>query len=256
MSLPPIPPQMTDLPRSGDLPVPFTVLWMDDKPDFRVSNPARVLECYARRRCGICGRPLDYWIAFVGGPLSIANRLFFDAAMHAACARFALAVCPFLAFRNAGYSSRPIPAGAAYDPAIGAERPEIFGLLETWTYTVVKHRGGIYARAAKPRTITWFNHAGEFGVGLAPPPWRDVVLLLDDRDSHGVGHDCGLCNAQGISYGVRIADAARVRYEAPDDIEMGSLDDAHLVRIYGPSEPSALDRARAYCAAHGWRIRE
>lgn len=252
----PVPPQMNHLPRSGAIPVPFTTVMIDGVPDFRVSDPDRVLACYTRRLCGVCGKPLPYWISFIGGPLAITNRLFFDPAMHSECARYALAVCPFLAFRNTGFSSRPIPEGSAADPRSSGARPDLFGLYETWSFEPVQLDGAMYVRAAKARAITWFNHTGEIGSGQTPPVNRDVMLLLDGKSAHGAGHACGDCNANGHAYAVRILDVAHVRYETEEDLAMESLDAQHLGRVYGPSEEAALGRARRYSSGQGWRVRE
>ena len=72
------------------------------------------------RLCGVCGRGLDYWIAFIGGPACQKNRLFKDPAMHPQCAEYAARICPFIAGSKTKYSSRPLPEGA--DLAVHVDR--------------------------------------------------------------------------------------------------------------------------------------
>lgn len=55
------------------------------------------------------------------------------------------------------------------------------------------------------------------------------VYVLDDQDRHGAGCDCGLCNANGKSYGVAVY---IVGEEEP------------IERVYGPSEGAAMSNAQ------------
>src|SRR5258707_235184 len=69
-------------------PVPFTQVWIDDKPDFRAVDPARTMQCVQEKLCAICGRRLGEKCCFIGRPLSKTNRLFTDPPMHKPCADF------------------------------------------------------------------------------------------------------------------------------------------------------------------------
>lgn len=69
-----------------------------------------------------------------------------------------------------------------------------------------------------------------------------VYLIGDDRDFHGAGCQCGLCDRRGISYGVGIFPA-----DEGGDPEV-------LNRIYGPSEQTALRNATVHATNQGWRI--
>lgn len=75
------------------------------------------------------------------------------------------------------------------------------------------------------------------------PDKTTVYLQLDDRDFHGEC-ECGLCNANGIAYGVGIHNSKAV---PEDDV---------LMRIYGPAEETALANAAAYCKGQGWDVVE
>lgn len=98
-----MPPGVAALPRDArGFPVLFTaVIREDGTPDFRVSDPVKRARCVTERVCGICSLPLPYWVAFVAGPLMLQNRVAGDPPMHEACARYALAVCPYLVWRDA-----------------------------------------------------------------------------------------------------------------------------------------------------------
>ena len=91
-----IPDFLAHLPRFGEYPVPFTQMWIDGKPDFRVVDPEKSLKCIQEKLCAICGVKLGEFCYFIGGPLSKQNRLFVDPPMHEQCAVFASTVCPFV----------------------------------------------------------------------------------------------------------------------------------------------------------------
>lgn len=79
----------------------------------------------------------------------------------------------------------------------------------------------------------------------------NVLILVDDRDSHGEGCDCGLCNSVGMSYGAGIFQTPPGATE-DDDIVWTECE--MLGREYGASEDAALSNARLTCKANGWNV--
>lgn len=160
LSTVPIPDRMLARPRDArrGVPIPW-VQYVDaaGEPDFRIIDEEKKLACYHRRLCGLCGRPLDYWIVFIGGPLSVKNRLFADPAMHPECADYAIAVCPYLVHSRARYSQRPLPEGAHVDAQQSSERPEIMCRYVTWQFEIVEVGDQLYARAARPKEVREFR---------------------------------------------------------------------------------------------------
>jgi len=151
--LPPLPPRIACLPRTAQgWPIPYFV----DRPadgsiDFRVMHPQRMGMAIRKRLCWICGQSMGSYVAFVGGPLSIAQRQFSDPPAHRDCAEFALTVCPWLATgthrRLAGMPAHTfIPAQHVRD------NPGVFGLLITKEYRFT----GI-TQAGEPREIRWYT---------------------------------------------------------------------------------------------------
>jgi hypothetical protein len=133
----PVPKSIRDLPTYRGLPVPFTVLWVDGVPDFKVTDPAKVALCVSDRLCGMCGLVMGDEVAFIGGDLSLTNRLFTDPAMHEECARFALTVCLFLLGQK-GYAENP--KHGSMNPDVSTEAPERIGLLITDGWEIVRIR--------------------------------------------------------------------------------------------------------------------
>jgi hypothetical protein len=94
----PMPERIAQLPRDPrGWPIFKTIQQANGHYNFLAVVPERVVECADGRLCGICGEPLSYWIHFVGGSLSVANRTFTEPPMHMECLSYAMAVCPFLA---------------------------------------------------------------------------------------------------------------------------------------------------------------
>lgn len=76
-------------------------------------------------------------VAFVGGKLSIKNRLFTDSPMHAECAIYALQVCPFLAMRKFGYVTHHNEDEVHVNQLVSNNRPEVFGMGIAEKYKIV-----------------------------------------------------------------------------------------------------------------------
>ncbi len=133
--------------------VPFSVQWFNGVPDFKVGNPIAIRRCVLNRLCGVCGAKMGKCITFIGGPLSIANRLFSDPAMHRQCALYALEVCPFLSgmFDDMATTFKNT---VTVDPHTSPKRPDKFGLLETNGCEFVQYKGNTYIRAF-PGIVRW-----------------------------------------------------------------------------------------------------
>ena len=86
-----------------------------------------------------------------------------------------------------------------------------------------------------------------------------VYLQLDDQDHHEQGCSCGLCNSNGKSYGCAIYDMTTFGITCEEEVAAEWVQDAlkeqdPLERIYGPSEPSAVENAAGVCQERGWVI--
>lgn len=138
--LPPLPLHMRNLPRDArGFPIPAMVQYDDaGKPLFPVIDMEKWATLARARGCGICGNTMrsGYW--FVGGPVSIENRLFTDLSMHRECAVFSLKVCPFLAMPRYRYILRDVtlPDGTLIDANkhVSTQRAERFGLARARDY--------------------------------------------------------------------------------------------------------------------------
>lgn len=98
-----MPPQIAALPvdeRRG-LPIPFMNQRGDGTHDFLSIYVENVVACVRDKLCGICGQPLKFASAFVGGPLATRNRRYSDPPFHPACAEYSMTVCPHIIISHA-----------------------------------------------------------------------------------------------------------------------------------------------------------
>jgi hypothetical protein len=153
------PERIARLPHHGRFPVPVVVPWDDaGVPDFTATDDAAYLRVVRENRCGLCGDPLDYWMAFIGGPISMRTRCFTDAAMHLDCATYAIQTCPYLVMRTTGHAARPHRAGARTDvsPGLSMKRPDRFGLMVTRGFKITLEQGVPALKADRPQRIEWY----------------------------------------------------------------------------------------------------
>lgn len=160
---------MRNLPRDPrGLPVTYTSLTLPDgRIDFTQADTLIWRRCVKDRLCALCGNKLPKKMWFIGGPLTMVNRFFFDLGMHEECARYALVVCPYLAVR--GFKGVKKRAIGADEPGIrqkelassDSARPAVFGLAMTDGYDPVRFQGDELVRAKRwMREIEWW-FAGE-----------------------------------------------------------------------------------------------
>jgi hypothetical protein len=100
------------------LPIPWSSPTLaTGRPDFTRADGTKAIEASNRRLCGVCGQPLEYWVAFLGTLAAARNRVFHDPPMHESCAREAVRLCPHIARGSAvaqiGAAGRTTPAGWA-----------------------------------------------------------------------------------------------------------------------------------------------
>jgi len=134
----------------------------DGRVDFRVLQLDRYTACAREHRCGVCGKSLHRLMWFIGGPMCVQNRVFGDAPMHEACARYALLVCPHLRNPAHHYSKAPAP-GTEGDPNVILRKPERIVLYACVDYTLTPTQEGKPVLIVAPaRVVEWYTTAGEY----------------------------------------------------------------------------------------------
>lgn len=157
-----VPSHIARLPKDArGWPITYTSLKLPDgRYDFTTSDPLKWNEVCFNRACALCGIVLPRHIWFIGGPKSMRFRFFFDLPMHEDCARYALAVCPYLALpKYLGAKKRITPDWARIDLASSDKvKPERFGLAKTTHYQPVIFQGDKLVKAREwVAPIEWWK---------------------------------------------------------------------------------------------------
>lgn len=155
------------------LPVPYMNQHFPDGPD----GPMRVdftaiwgdgaLACAEERRCGICGKDIGYWVAFVGGPRSAASRAYQDPPFHPECADFAMQTCPHIVLSRHRRASdarvgRDAGGGPAWAPRTASmDRSQTWVIGITRTYEIRLLDGYPVFRAAPFKTTRTFGYVDD-----------------------------------------------------------------------------------------------
>lgn len=133
-----IPPFLSHLPVDPrGYPIPYFVPFTDGKPNFKYTDPEKQHQCFKNKQCGICGKKLlknQFW--FVGGPLSLKNKVSSDVHNHEQCARYALKVCPYLFNQKADRI-----ATEGHNDIIVLEKPELVNLIFADRCSFIKYMG-------------------------------------------------------------------------------------------------------------------
>ena len=148
-----LPDRMKALPQYKGFPVPFTAFMkkepgvLMDVPDFKITDMDKWARCVTGSLCAICGKKLDYWIWFIGGPQCRDTRLFFDLGMHEECARYAAATCPYLAHGHDHQKNPVLPEGTHINAQASNVRPAELFMFRTRGYSLVKVGTAYYVKA-------------------------------------------------------------------------------------------------------------
>jgi len=158
----PIPEQLKDRPLWRGYVVTYvTFVGRDGVPDFKVIDEKKRRGCLQRGLCGLCGKPLDKVIVFIGGPKCVEQRLFLDPPMHKDCALYAAQVCPYLRDAEAEYSDAPARHLGKDDTVIrdyediNPQRPDRLAIYYCRSYDMIEGNGTWIAKAGKPTRVDW-----------------------------------------------------------------------------------------------------
>jgi len=138
-------------------PVPWFVHWQDDKPDFRVVSPDKIVTAHKFGRCWICGGTMGVHRVCVIGPMCVVNRVTSEPPSHRDCAEFAAKACPFLTKPRMRRNEKDLPEERA--PVAGMpipRNPGCVALYETKSVSPFKAGGGYLFRLGEPVRIDWW----------------------------------------------------------------------------------------------------
>ena len=181
------------------LPVPFIVLIdQDNNSHFKVNDSEKTHDCVMHDKCSICGTVMndDRWM--IGGPQSAYHiyGCYIDTPVHYQCGKYALQVCPYLAY--SGYVAnktdieklqKQIAGGDSLlldNPTVDQNRVPLFvfgktsGIRYSMNFLVSSmHVGKIYPNKPYLETEYW-NNGEQLDSTVA------VNIIIDDFAKKGL----------------------------------------------------------------------
>lgn len=152
-------------PKYKGLPIPYVqYIRSDGIPDFRTVDDEKRWECVEKGLCGLCGEPLGYYIAFIGGDLSVKNRAYLEPPMHVLCIEDAMKLCPFLCKGRDFQGLREDPNSdktVTEEEAISAKRPDRMAILVTRNYKVKTKLRTKVIEPGRAVSIAWYDENGD-----------------------------------------------------------------------------------------------
>lgn len=140
-------------------PVPYFVAWIDGKPDFRLTDPAKFADCMLHGNCWVCGTRLGAHLAFPIGPMCAINRTTSEPPSHRNCAEWSIRNCPFLTRPNMVRREDEVTeANKANTAGIPLYRnPGVTCLWMTKFYAPFLAPNGVLFQVGDPEEVTWWR---------------------------------------------------------------------------------------------------
>lgn len=158
------PERMARRPHFQGIPIPaLTFVGDNGIPNFKIVDDQMVRKMKDEHKCGLCGEPLDYWIAFMVSEEEARTRFIFESPNHEECLRYAFNVCPWLYYSNAKYNSMEYTTegykvkSTHPDRESMNARPPKLGIYICNGYKNVINRGVRVCKAASPKRLDWIE---------------------------------------------------------------------------------------------------
>lgn len=152
------------------LPIPYMTQRDDGTHDFLSLYAPHVIKCLTDNLCGVCGKPLSFASAFVGGPLSARSRVYSDPPFHLECAKASMRLCPHILIGRMKRASAERVGNAITHDSATLEKPEewVIGIAPTNETRFDVRPDGIYIYPGKltKRIVYTYDENGK----LVYPP--------------------------------------------------------------------------------------
>lgn len=158
--LPTLTPRIAALPvDERGYPIPFFVASVDGKPDFRMSDPAKMRRCVREKLCWTCGQPLGKFVTFPIGPMCSISRTTAEPPSHLDCSEWSVKGCPFLS--KPQMTRRNHEEVKAQGSVAGEMIERNPGVTALWTCTGFSFfrdgRGGLLIEVGEPESVSWWR---------------------------------------------------------------------------------------------------
>lgn len=141
-------------------PVPFFVAWIDGKPDFRMVDPEKLVQCVKGKLCWVCGQPMGRNKVFLIGPMCCITRTTAEPPSHLNCAEWSVKGCPFLTRPN--MVRREDDFTRANEENVPGEmikrNPGVTAMWSTSYYTMFPDPAGkVLFQVGSPEGVSWWK---------------------------------------------------------------------------------------------------
>jgi hypothetical protein len=157
--LPPLPDRIKALPVCPQrlVPVPWFVVWIDGRPEFRVADADKRRLAVLNGLCWVCGQSLGRYQTFVLGPMCAVNRVSAEPPCHLDCAEFSVKACPFLSKPRMVRRENDLPENTSCDGEMIRRNPGATALWTTRSFRVVSDgKGGTLFQVGDPVSVSWW----------------------------------------------------------------------------------------------------
>lgn len=192
---------MLDLPLDErGYPIPWFVLWIDGKPDFRVMDEEKRVRAVRERICWCCGKPLGDVFAFVSGPMCGMSRTSSEPPAHLECALWSVKGCPFLSLPKATRRDVGLPDDVKTPGILIPRNPGVALVWITDTYKTFNVKNGFLMEMGEPIRVEWYAQGRpatraevQASITAGLPALQD--LAMTDPHPGAVQHLCDTYNA-------------------------------------------------------------
>lgn len=121
--------------------IPFFVpVNADGTPNFKYIDKDKQVTCTKGGLCAICGDHLEADVWYISGPKARAQFVSSDPGMHEECARYSLAICPYIHYVQTHRTSTNDPLKKEVvkvaQPVIDINKPEYVHLIQAKNYSL------------------------------------------------------------------------------------------------------------------------
>ncbi|MGZ5963123.1 MAG: hypothetical protein ACXWKY_06055 [Caulobacteraceae bacterium] len=143
-------------------PIPWFVAVVGGEPEFRLSDPRKIVEGWRRELCWVCGGRLPVFRAWVMGPASVIEGASPEPPCHLDCGRFSAMACPFLSNPEARRNQRQLPRNFSSGSEMITANSAATALWVTKGRGAdpIETRQGLLFKLREPDRIEWYARGG------------------------------------------------------------------------------------------------
>lgn len=143
--------------------------------DFTTINTTTSTRLAVERCCSLCGEPMGYLVAFLGGPRAAELMRYADPPGHPECMTAALSLCPHLALARHRRARADRPGAGIIPPGSHGDKPDryLLGITRDYRTRFISPNTGspcTYRPRSKPSARTRTPRTG--GYTRPPTPGR------------------------------------------------------------------------------------